>query len=145
MDIDRTNRHDFYSLDDVNEQFDVVLLFDVIEHLELDEGVQLLQQIRDVLLPEGLLMISVPNVFNPSRFWMDATHKTAYSYEELGGILLSQRFSVREIYRTFHASVPKYLLRRTLLYPLHRALNVDFAKSVLIVAERTHTSVGKGN
>ncbi|RLB07547.1 MAG: hypothetical protein DRG50_02465 [Deltaproteobacteria bacterium] len=134
MDIDRHLPHDYYSLDEIDEHFDFVLLLDVIEHLELEDGIKMLKRLNELLVNGGLLIITTPNIFNPSRFWLDATHKVAYSYEELGGILLSQGFEVLEIYRTFNASFPKYLLRLTLFYPLHRILNVDFAKSIVILA-----------
>ena len=35
-------------------------------------------------------MISTPNIFNPGRFWRDATHKVAYCYDELAGVLLAK-------------------------------------------------------
>jgi 2-polyprenyl-3-methyl-5-hydroxy-6-metoxy-1,4-benzoquinol methylase len=136
MDIDRTISHDYYSLDAIDEQYDLIILFEVIEHLELGQGVELLNRLNERLVDGGKLIISTPNIFNPGRFWIDATHKTAYSYEELGGIVLSQGFEVLGIYRTFHASFLKYLLRFTLFYPLHRILNVDFAKSIVVLAQR---------
>ena len=126
--------HEYYSLDDIAEQFDLVLLLDVIEHLELGDGVQMLKRLNELLVEGGMLIINTPNIFNPSRFWLDATHKVAYSYEELGGIVLSQGFDVLEIYRTYNDSFPKYYFRLILCYPLHRILNVDFAKSILILA-----------
>lgn len=134
MDIDRRLPHDYYSLDAIDEQFDLILLLDVIEHVEFEDGVNMLRRLNELLVDGGKLIINTPNIFNPSRFWLDATHKVAYSYEELGGILLSQGFDVLEIYRTFNDAVPKYFLRLTLFYPLHRILNVDFAKSILIMA-----------
>lgn len=137
MDIDRRFPRDCYSLDDIDEKFDLALLLDVIEHLELEDGVQMLQRINELLVDGGMLIINTPNIFNPNRFWLDATHKAAYSYEELGGILLSQGFDVMEIYRyTYNDSFLKYFLRLTLFYPLHRILNVDFAKSIMILAQK---------
>jgi len=136
MDIDRTVTHDYYSLDDINEQFDLIILFEVIEHLELGQGVELLSRLHDLLVDGGKLIISTPNIFHPNRFWTTATHKTAYSYEELGGIALSRGLEVLAIYRTFHASFLKYFFRLTLLYPLHRILNVDFAKSIVVLASK---------
>jgi SAM-dependent methyltransferase len=134
MDIDRTIPHDYHSLDEIDEQFDLIILFEVIEHLELEQGVKLLRRLNELLVDGGQLIISTPNIFNPGRFWIDATHKTAYSYEELGGIVLSQGLEVLAIYRTFHASFLKYFFRLTLFYPLHRILNVDFAKSIVVLA-----------
>jgi hypothetical protein len=143
MDIDRRTPHDYYTLDDIDEQFDLIILFEVIEHLELEEGVTMLSRLKELLVDGGRLSISTPNIFNPSRFWFDATHKVAYSYEELGGILLGQGFEVLEIYRTFNASIPKYFLRLTLFYPLHRILNVDFAKSIVFLAQKSEKNSSK--
>jgi SAM-dependent methyltransferase len=140
MDTDRTVPHDYYSLDEIDEQFDLIVLFEVIEHLELEQGVELLSRLNELLVTGGQLIISTPNIFHPNRFWTTATHKTAYSYEELGGIVLSQGFEAPEIYRTFHASVLKYFLRLTLLYPLHRILDVDFAKSIVVLAQKKGSS-----
>ena len=134
MDIDRSIPHDYYSLDEIDEQFDLIILFEVIEHLDLEQGVVLLSRLHELLVDGGTLIISTPNIFHPNRFWTTATHKTAYGYEELGGIVLSQGFEVLGIYRTFHASFLKYVFRLTLFYPLHRILNVDFAKSIVILA-----------
>jgi 2-polyprenyl-3-methyl-5-hydroxy-6-metoxy-1,4-benzoquinol methylase len=136
MDIDRTVLHDYYSLDDIDEQFDLIILFEVIEHLELEQGVEMLSRLHELLVDGGTLIISTPNIFHPNRFWTTATHKTAYSYEELGGVMLSQGFEVLGIYRCFNASLVKYLLRLTIFYPLHRILNVDFAKSIVVLAQR---------
>ncbi|MBN1255776.1 MAG: methyltransferase domain-containing protein [Deltaproteobacteria bacterium] len=136
MDVDRGLPHDYYTLDGINEQFDLIMLFEVIEHLELEVGIKMLSRLNELLVHGGRLVISTPNIFNPSRFWFDATHKVAYSYEELGGILLGQGFEVLDIYRTFNASFPKYFVRLTLFYPLHRILNVDFAKSIVFLAQK---------
>ena len=137
MDIDRRIPHDYNALADIDEQFDLIILFEVIEHLEFEKGMEMLGRLHELLVDGGRLIISTPNIFNPSRFWMDATHKVAYHYAELGGILLKQGFEVLGIYRTFNASVPKYFLRLTLFYPLHRILDVDFAKSIIIMAGKS--------
>jgi 2-polyprenyl-3-methyl-5-hydroxy-6-metoxy-1,4-benzoquinol methylase len=136
MDIDRRTPHDYYALADIDEQFDLIILFEVIEHLELEHGMEMLRRLNELLLDGGILIISTPNIFNPSRFWIDATHKVAYHYEELGGILIIQGFEVVRIYRTFHASALKYVLRLSLFYPLHRILDVDFAKSIVFLAKK---------
>ncbi len=134
MDMDRSLAHDYYSLDGIEERFDIIVLLEVVEHLEPEETVDMLKRLKELLNEEGRLIISTPNIFHPNRFWNTAAHKTFYSYEELGGLLLSQGFDVLEIYRVFNASFLKYLLRLTIFNPLHRILNVDFAKSIVAVA-----------
>ncbi len=136
MDIDREQFHDFYRLEEIQESFDAVLLFEVIEHLSLEEGAQLLEKIYDLLNGGGRLILTTPNIFNPSRFWRDATHRVAYCYDELGGILLAQGFHIRAIYRTYNDALHRYLWRVYVMAHLHRYLGIDFTKSILILAEK---------
>ena len=136
MDVDRQQFHDFYSLEEIQESFDVVFLFEVIEHLDLEEGIKLVKGIYDLLNERGRLILTTPNVFNPSRFWRDATHKVAYCYDELGGILLAQGFDVKAIYRTYSDAFHRYLFRVYVMAPFHQYFGIDFAKSILVVAEK---------
>lgn len=136
MDIDKEQFHDFYNLGEVQEGFDVILLFEVIEHLDLREGTDLLRRSYELLTPGGRLILTTPNIFNPSRFWRDATHKQAYCYDELGGLLMAQGFQIKAIYRTYSDAYHRYLLRVYVMGVLHRYLGVDFAKSILMVAEK---------
>jgi SAM-dependent methyltransferase len=136
MDVDREGFHDFYSLEEIQESFDVVFLFEVIEHLGLEEGVQLLKTIYHLLNEGGRLILTTPNVFNPSRFWRDATHRVAYCYDELGGLLLAQGFQIKAMYRTYNDAFHRYLFRLYVMAPLHRYLGIDFTKSILIVAKK---------
>jgi predicted N-acyltransferase len=54
----------------------------------------------------------------------------------LGGILIAQGFHLKAMYRTYSDALPQYLLRVYVMAPFHRYLGVDFAKSILIVAEK---------
>jgi SAM-dependent methyltransferase len=141
MDVDREQVHDFYSLEGIQETFDVVFLFEVIEHLELEEGLNVLEKVYGLLHGGGRLILTTPNVFNPSRFWRDATHKVAYCYDELGGLLLAQGFQIRAMYRTYSDAFHRYLFRLYIMAPLHRYLGIDFAKSILVIAEKKSNSI----
>jgi SAM-dependent methyltransferase len=142
MDVDREQVHDFYSLEDIRETFDVVFLFEVIEHLELEEGLKVIEKVYGLLNGGGRLILTTPNVFNPSRFWRDATHKVAYCYDELGGLLLAQGFRINGMYRTYNEAFHRYFFRLYVMAPLHRYLGIDFAKSILVIAEK-RSSKGK--
>lgn len=137
MDIDRERFHDFYSLEEIRESFDGIFLFEVIEHLGLEEGIKLIKRVYDLLNPGGRLILTTPNVFNPSRYWRDATHQVAYCYDELGGLLIAHHFQIRAMYRTYNDAFLRYLFRVYGMAPLHRYLGIDFAKSILIVAEKS--------
>jgi SAM-dependent methyltransferase len=136
MDVDREQFHDFYSLEEIQESFDVVFLFEVIEHLSLEEGVRLLRRVYGLLNEGGRVILTTPNVFNPSRYWRDATHKVAYCYDELGGFLLAEGFQIKVMYRTYSDAFHRYFLRVYVMSPLHRYLGIDFAKSILVIAEK---------
>jgi SAM-dependent methyltransferase len=145
MDIDPTIPHDYYSLNDIDKRFDLIILFEVVKHLELEKGLAMLGRLRELLVEGGRLIISTPNIYHPNTFSTTTTHKTAYRYDELGGIVFSQGFEVLGIYRSFHASALKYLLRLSLFYPLHRILNVDFAESIVILAQKSEKLRNKKN
>jgi hypothetical protein len=96
----------------------------------------MLRRTYDLLNGGGRLILTTPNIFNPSRFWRDATHRVAYCYDELGGFLLAQGFQIRDMYRTYSDAFHRFLFRVYVMAFLHRYLGVDFAKSILIVAEK---------
>lgn len=135
MDIDRETKQDYYSLDEIKEMFNVIFLFEVIEHLSFEDGVQLLHAIHDLLLPGGKLILTTPNAFHPNRYW-EYSHKVTYRYDEIGGILISLGFKVKSIFRIYNDAFFRRLFRIWIAAPLHKYLCVDFAKSILVVAVR---------
>lgn len=136
MDIDPTYVHDYSSFEEIEGKFDVVLLFEVIEHLEVAEGKEMVRNIYSLLNPGGRLIMTTPNVYTPGQYWKDASHKTPYHYEELGGILLGEHFELTEICRLFNETVLTFFTKVYLLSPLFRFLGIDFAKSFLLVARK---------
>jgi len=136
MDIDPAYPHDYTSFEEIGERFDMVLLFEVIEHLGLEEGREMVKKIYHILKPGGRVILTTPNVFTPGRYWKDATHLTPYPYEELGGLLLSQEFELVEICRLFNAPFLEYFVKVYLFSPLFRFLGIDYTKSILVVAQK---------
>lgn len=136
MDVDRGKTHEYYSLDDIAEHFDAVLLFEVIEHLEVEKGVELLRRIHSLLVAEGKVFLTTPNVYHPHRYWGDCLHKTPYRYDELGGLLLATGYHPIGIYRIYNDALLRRLFRLYCAAALHRYLNIDFAPSILMVAQR---------
>lgn len=136
MDIDPSYPHDYSSFEDIRDTFDMVFLFEVIEHLDLNEGREMVRNIYQVLNSGGRVIMTTPNIYTPGRYWKDVTHRTAYHYEELGGLVLWQHFELVEICRLFNESTINFLMRTYLLSPLFRFLGIDFTKSILLVARK---------
>ena len=135
-DIDRTQPHDFYDIDDVTGTYDLVVGLEVIEHLTLDAAMHLLERAFDLLAPGGVLTLTTPNTFYPPAYLRDATHVTPFCFDELGGLLLGAGFDVTGVYRLHHDAVLKKLLKRTVLFPLYRAIGIDFAHQIMIVGRK---------
>ena len=141
MDIDPAYPHDYSSFEEIGEKFDMVLLFEVIEHLGLEEGRAMVKKVHHVLKPGGRVVLTTPNVFTPGRYWTDATHLTPYHYEELGGLLLGEEFELVEICRLFNASFLEYVVKVYLFSALFSFLGIDYTKSILVVAQKTPSSL----
>ena len=136
LDVDPAVEADFRAFSEVGPgSFDVVVSFETLEHLTLDQARDTLAGIVRALRPGGLLMLSTPNVHHPWSYLRSSTHVTPFCYDELGALLLAAGLRVEELTRCHHDAWLKGLARR-LLYPLYRAVGVDWAKSILAVARR---------
>jgi 2-polyprenyl-3-methyl-5-hydroxy-6-metoxy-1,4-benzoquinol methylase len=135
LDIDRTNEHDYYDFDDVNQTFDLVALLEVLEHVAPDEVIGLLARCWSTCRPGGHIVVSVPNIYTPG-YQLEFTHQTALSHWDLPGLLRLTGFDVIDGWRQFKAHWRRTLLHEYLLYPLHRSLKVDFAPSIVMLARR---------
>jgi SAM-dependent methyltransferase len=136
MDIDRSHRHDFYSLDEITGQYDIVCMFEVIEHVSPELALTMLKKAYGALKPGGRLFVTTPNIYYPPNYLRDATHITPWCYDELGGVARLAGFEIEKLYRLYNDTVFGKLLHRVLAYPLHRTLGIDFAKQVMLVGKK---------
>jgi len=134
LDIDRSTEHDFYRWEDVAGRYDLVCMFDVIEHVRPPDALELLRRCREVLSESGILLATTPNIYHPPTFLRDATHLTPWAWDELGAVAFLAGFEVKDLYRLYSDSPWGRIVHRGLLYPLHRGLGIDFATHVMLVA-----------
>jgi 2-polyprenyl-3-methyl-5-hydroxy-6-metoxy-1,4-benzoquinol methylase len=135
LDTDKKLQHDFYSLDDITEEFDVIVLFEVIEHLDPEDAIELLIRLYQLLKEGGSLVVSTPNIFHPTIFWRDCTHKTGFRYNELAGIMSSVGCRNLEVYRISKVTLKEKLLF-TFYRPLLSLLNMDFVGRILVIGKK---------
>lgn len=136
MDIDPTYPHDYSSFEEIKEKFDLVLLFEVIEHLTLKDGREIVAKIYQVLKEGGRVILTTPNIYTPGQYWKDITHLTPYHYEELGGVFLIQGFELLEICRLHNEPFLNFFFKVYFFSSFFRFLGIDFTKSILLVAQR---------
>ena len=135
MDIDRSHQHDFYSLADIEGQFDAVVCFEVVEHMPPSMALDLFATAYRCMAPKGRLFVSSPNVYHPMSFWSDCTHITPYRIRHLAGWMATAGFVRFWGYRVVEMNWRKkfrYWRYRGLL----KLLNLDFAPGILVVAEK---------
>jgi SAM-dependent methyltransferase len=131
FDIDRSFEHDFYSLEDIDKVFDVVIMFEVLEHLSISEIFTTINQASSLLKPGGSIVVSIPNIFHPTRFWRDCTHTTPLNYYELLGLLELNGFEGFRIFRLKRFKPLDYL-SFALYYPLLKFLDIDYATGIIV-------------
>lgn len=134
VDLDGPYKHDYDSIDKVKEKFDIVLVLETLEHMAFKRGVDLLSKIHDFLNPNGILILSIPNIFHPNRC-REYSHKVDYRYDELGGILLALGYKVEDIFRLYNDPLFRKIFKRYILRSLFYLFEVDFARSIVIVAK----------
>lgn len=71
VDIDPKLNPDYRSMHEIPNRFDLIISWEVIEHLNLEEGENLIKECTRVLCPGGNLVINTPNIFNPSCYLTD--------------------------------------------------------------------------
>ncbi len=73
---------DFFGSEAGNRKFDRVVLFDVLEHFNPEDAVELLKSVSGVLNDGGRVVVRVPNMSSPLAMGVqhnDVTHQTAFS------------------------------------------------------------------
>ena len=103
-----------------NDQFDLIGMFDVLEHLENDE--EILDSIQQMLKPGGKLLLTVPAHGNLwSSFDLISHHQRRYEIPDLRSKLIKSGFSIEYMSECMQALYPLAKLRRKapiLLEPL---------------------------
>jgi len=135
LDVDRTHPHDYYDLKEVQETFSLITLMDVVEHLAVEETFQLISDLNPRLDRGGLIFVSTPNVCHPNFFWRDCTHRTAFRYNELAGILYQAGFQNLAVFRVGQLDF-KGRLTFLVFKPLLKMLDLDYATSIMIRAAK---------
>jgi 2-polyprenyl-3-methyl-5-hydroxy-6-metoxy-1,4-benzoquinol methylase len=132
-------------LDRYAEHFGLIIMFDVIEHLTLDDCLALLTTARKALSPEGILLLRTPNMANIMANYArydDITHKHGYTDQSLEVLLRVAGFSKirvrnRTKRRTWRGQLAQYFnaaIHRLLLKIESRRPPRTFAANIIMSA-----------
>jgi 2-polyprenyl-3-methyl-5-hydroxy-6-metoxy-1,4-benzoquinol methylase len=87
-----------------NEAFDVIFLFDVLEHFNKNEIVKIIPLLKNKLRTNGKIFLRVPNaeaIFKGSIMYGDFTHETFFTKRSLLQIFNIYQFKKIEIYPVY--------------------------------------------
>lgn len=105
-------------------QFDLIGIFDVLEHLPDD--LKVLHDLRDLLKPSGALLLTVPAHPGLWSYFDDASHHCRrYEEEELTSKLTSAGFRVEYVSQYMMSIFPLVWLRRLVSLSRRRSLDAD--------------------
>ncbi|MFP6805935.1 MAG: methyltransferase domain-containing protein [Pseudomonadales bacterium] len=135
-DIDTQYEHDFKGIDEVKGEYELICAFEMIEHVSLEEAHHLPSRCYEHTVEGGQIAITTPNIYYPPDFLRDATHRAAFCYDELGGLLQLCGYEVTALYRLYHDSIFKKFVKRILMYPIFRVLGIDFSHQIMVVGKK---------
>ena len=85
--------------------FDIIVMFEVLEHVEKSDGKRLLEHVKSFMSPETVLFMSTPCYDGANKA---ANHVYEWGYEELYGCLMLNNYKVIDVWGTF-ASLKDYV------------------------------------
>jgi 2-polyprenyl-3-methyl-5-hydroxy-6-metoxy-1,4-benzoquinol methylase len=112
-------------LSQASSSSDVVSIFDVLEHVDRNQGLELLKETERVLRPGGICVLKLPNAASPWGFAVtasDLTHESAYAPESLTQLAVLAGFSRVQLREVGPAPLGVVSGARFLLWPLVRLL-----------------------
>jgi hypothetical protein len=140
QDVGAEGEYTYRSLDDVRETFGAILLLDVLEHLPLAEGLEMIDRLVSLLEPRGVLVLQTPNAhYLPDPRAWDMTHLHVYNMQDLWAFLRCMGLSV-DGYRVTFGERPRGPVDRLrfaiVAYVKRKILGCDFANNLVLIARK---------
>jgi SAM-dependent methyltransferase len=106
--VDVAHNLDFYPWPWLADTFEMILAFDVIEHLH--DALATMDEFWRIMRPEGRLLIHTNNIEYPIQAWRDPTHVRAFEFESFDFFDPSTRWGSE--YGRFYTRRPWRILKR---------------------------------
>lgn len=142
VDKSKNVKHDYQDINDIKKsKFDIIFMFELIEHLSFQDGLSYLSKVFDLLKNNGVFIISTPNAHHINQLWKsNVTHIQQYPGSDLCAILRMIGFSDDiKMYRSFIKS-RKTGLKKYIKFKLHvlitKILGVDYAHGIMVIAKK---------
>lgn len=117
-------------------RFEAAVANQVLEHVNVEEALEIVRGVAGVLAPGGRFVATVPNAGHPVRQWADATHVTAWGLYDFYGLFRSAGLEVDTMSRYGKRRLSFRPGRRYIVKVVAQEFRVDWCDSILVVARR---------
>lgn len=138
LDMSAEDQHEYSSIAQVSGTFGAILCLEVIEHMSLNDYVDLMDEFGKLLEPGGVLIIGTPNPLCVVPMWAgDPGHVQQYPIADLAADFVVRGYEV-EAYRVRYGAWPKGLqrLRFMVMRILCYFLSVDYAHGIVMIGKK---------
>ena len=140
QDVGDEFEYTYQDLNGIHQRYDAVLCLDVIEHLPLTTGIEMLHRIESLLRSDGILILQTPNArCIRNQFGTDMTHVHLYNLPDLWTYLTCLGFSVEGYRVVFSQPGRGPLIRVTDLLKAvvaSKVLGCDYADNIVLIARK---------
>jgi len=147
LDMSAEDEHEYSSISKVTGQFDAILCLEVIEHMSLNDYVDLMDEFGKLLSPGGTLIIGTPNPLCVVPMWAgDPGHVQQYPLADLAADFVVRGYSV-EAFRVRYGAWPRGIpwLRFFAMRVLCYLLSVDYAHGIVMIGKKKMPSTAEAH
>jgi len=141
QDVGSEGRYTYRDLSEVNRLYGAVLCLDVIEHLDLRDGLGLVRRMLQLLAPGGALVLQTANAaYIPDPRSWDMTHVHVYNAPDLWAFLQCEGMETTgyRIVLGDRFQSPVVLARNAIVaYVKRKVLGADYANNIALVARKS--------
>lgn len=140
QDIGEEFVYTYKDLDQIDRTYSVILCLDVIEHLPVFQGLELIHTLSNLLVTNGVLIIQTPNarcIRNP--LISDMTHLHCYNLSDLWAYLTCMNFDVegfRVCFEPDKLKFPDNIISLISKYSITRFLGLDYSDNIIVFATK---------
>ena len=147
LDISGEEKHEYSSLAEIAGEFDAILCLEVIEHMSLNEYVDLMDALGKLLSPEGVLVVSTPNPLCVVPMWAgDPGHVQQFPNADLAADFVIRGLDV-EAFRVRYGAWPRGIAPRLRFFAMRSLcylLSVDYAQGIVVIGKKRSAAQGNG-
>ncbi len=139
LDSDPTHGHDYSHIDQIEESFDGIIANQFFEHLTFEDGIAFFEKIANILLPEGVMIVTIPNICHPTSWHLNWDHKAFWGYWDIGVMMEINDVEIIDIVKYRKRPDEIYELtedEKKLIELISKIFSMDYCRYVLLTGKK---------